>query len=132
MCSVLCNVLHVRNVVCRLQGAEPAADGGAQVAGVVARPGRVPAVRDDVRQLPQAARLQQRRGDARQAAAGGLRGPALLPPVVSARPRPSASPRTLIRVLYSKCASDDRRLCAIRVNYATDTESAVRSIVSFS
>lgn len=72
--------------VCRFQGAEPAADGGAQVAGVVARPGRVPAVRDDVRQLPEAARLQQRGRDARQAAPRRQRGPALLPPLVNCLP----------------------------------------------
>lgn len=73
----------IMNVVGRIQGAEPTADGGAQVAGVVAGSGRVLAVGDDVRQLPQAAGLQQRGGDARQAAARGLRGPALLPPLVN-------------------------------------------------
>lgn len=80
-------VLKIEVSVClvgRFQGAEPAADGGAQVAGVVAGPGRVPAVGDDVRELPEAAGLQQRGGDARQAAPGRVRGPALLPPVVSA------------------------------------------------
>lgn len=84
----------------RLQGPEPAADGGAQVAGVVAGPGRVPAVGDDVRQLPQAAGLQQRRRDARQAAPGRVRGPALLPPVVSASV--PATPRTTLYV-QSEC-----------------------------
>lgn len=71
-------------MVCRFQVAEPAADGGPQVAGVVAGPRRVSAVRDDVRQLPKAARVQLARGDARQAAPGRLRGAALLPSVVSA------------------------------------------------
>lgn len=69
--------------VCRVQGAEPAADGGAQVAGVVAGPRRVPAVRHDVRQLPEAARLQRRGRDARQAAPRRLRGAALVPPLVN-------------------------------------------------
>lgn len=82
----------------RFQGAEPAADGGAQVAGVVAGPGRVPAVGDDVRQLPEAARLQQRRRHARQAAPGRVRGPALLPPVVSTH-SPTASMRSVIPAL---------------------------------
>lgn len=81
----------------RLQGAEPAADGGAQVAGVVAGPRRLPAVRDDVRQLPEAARLQRRRRDARQAAPRRLRGAALVPPVVSGDP-PSPSPDPRVHV----------------------------------
>lgn len=44
-----------------------------------------------MRQLPEAAGLQQRRGDARQAAPRRLRGAALLPPLLD-QPYPSTSP----------------------------------------
>lgn len=69
-------------LLCRVQSTKPAADGGAQVAGVVAGPRRVPAVSDDVRQLPQAAGLLERGRDARQAPSRRLRRAALVPPFV--------------------------------------------------
>ena len=47
--------------------------------------GRLPAERDDVRQLPQAARLLVQGGDARAAAHRDQRGPRLLPPLVKRR-----------------------------------------------
>lgn len=67
----------------RLQVAEPAVDGGAQVAGVVAARGRVPAVSDDVRQLPEVARVLERGGHARQVAARRLRGTTLVPSLLN-------------------------------------------------
>lgn len=121
---------------CRFQSAEPAADGGAQVPGVVAGPRWVPAVGDDVRQLPQAAGLHQPWGDARQAAPRCLWGPALVPLVVNAPAAPSphycdylSTPQSCLytRVnavsdTYNNCvifdgahAPDDCCLCAIKV-----------------
>lgn len=67
----------------RFQSAQPAADSSAQIAGVVVGARRVPAVGHDVRQLSQAARVQRGRVDARQASPRRIRGPTLLPPLVS-------------------------------------------------
>lgn len=113
--------------VYRLQSPQPPANGGPQVAGVVAGPGRVPAVRDDVCQLPEAARLQQRRGDARQASPGRFRGTTLLPPLLNHPYHPHCDPHTSNKPPMCICVNAVSDIinvytvckhcsCAIRVN----------------
>lgn len=66
---------------------EPASDHREEDVRVHGEPGRLPAVGDDVRELPEAAGLQQHRYHEGEAADRRPRGPAVLPPVLSPRAR---------------------------------------------
>jgi hypothetical protein len=77
--------------VLRLPGSQPAADGRTQATRSATGSRRLPAERDDVRELPEAARVQLEGGDAREAARGDEGGRRQLPPLVKKQKSKHAS-----------------------------------------